>query len=204
MNWTALSPRLSNWRTVMTVSDPFTPAQTILSIPFLASGAIFDITGTYRYSLWRIWSRNHPRIAFIMLNPSSAGARYNDPTIRRCIQFARFWGFGALEVVNLFAYRTADPRVLSRVSDPLGPDNDHFLARAVEQAHTVIAAWGARGALLKRDQAVLTLLARCARVYCLGLTKGGHPRHPLYVRNDVPFTTFKTEVLETRKLRHTY
>lgn len=155
-----------------------------------SSGAIFDMTGQYRYTLWRAWSDDSPHIIFIMLNPNTADAQRNDPTIRRCIGFARAWGFGSLEVVNLFAYRTPDPRALSRIADPIGEDNDHFLAQAAARARYIVAAWGTKGALLNRDQAVLRLLSGQDRLYCLGRTKDGYPRHPLYVSRDVPLLAF--------------
>ena len=154
------------------------------------SGAIFDATDLYRYSLWRTWSIDYPRVAFIMLNPSIADAQHNDPTIRRCISFARAWGFGSLEVVNLFAYRTPDSRALSRVANPVGEDNDRFIVQAVWRARCVIIAWGAKGTLLNRDEVVLDLLAGQDRLYCLGRTKDGYPRHPLYVKGDASLLTF--------------
>src|SRR5437667_3282192 len=90
-------------------------------------GAIFDVNGLYRYSLWRAWSVYHPRIAFILLNPSTADEQKNDPTIRRCMGFARAWNFGSMEVVNLFAYMATDYRELFQVSDPVGAENNRFL-----------------------------------------------------------------------------
>lgn len=160
-----------------------------------SSGALFDMTGQYRYTLWRAWSSDSPCIVFIMLNPNAADAQRDDPTIRRSIGFARAWGFGSLEVVNLFAYRTPDPRVLSRIADPVGEDNDHFLIQAAARAHYIIAAWGTRGALLNRDRAVFRLLFEQDRLYCLGMTKDGYPRHPLYVRGDAPLLPFEKLVL---------
>ena len=96
-------------------------------------GAIFDINGRYRYSLWRAWSSYHPRIAFVLLNPSTADEQRNDPTIRRCIGFARAWNFGSMEVVNLFAYRTTDCRELLKIDDPVGEENNYYLIQAVER-----------------------------------------------------------------------
>lgn len=155
-----------------------------------SSGAVFDMMGQYRYALWRVWSGDSPRIAFIMLNPNTADAQRDDPTIRRCIGFARAWGFGSLEVVNLFAYRAPDPLVLSRIADPIGTDNNHFLEQAATRAHCIVVAWGTKSALLNRDQAVLRLLTGQDRLYCLGRTRDGYPRHPLYVRGDAPLLVF--------------
>src|SRR3989442_12314353 len=145
-------------------------------------GAIFDTSGRYRYALWRAWSAYHPRIAFILLNPSTADEQKNDPTIRRCMGFARTWQFGAVEVVNLFAYRATHARELLKVVDPVGKENNRFLMRAVERCSTVVVGWGARGTLLGRNREVLSLLTGRNDVYCLGTTSGGQPRNLLYVR----------------------
>ncbi len=146
-------------------------------------GATFDPTGRYRYTLWRSWDSSLPRLAFVMLNPSTADHRRDDPTIRRCIGFARDLGYGALVVVNLFAYRTPEPRELSRAARPIGPRNDHFLRAARRRAADTIVAWGAHGGLHDRDREVLALLSGPRRrpLLCLGTTARGHPRHPLYL-----------------------
>ncbi len=172
----------------MTQIDLTTNADNAQHYPIWSSGAIFDITRAYRYSLWRTWSIDHPRIVFIMLNPNTAGATYSDPTIRRCIQFARNWNYGSVEVVNLFAWCAPDPRALLHVADPIGPDNNHYLTQAISRAHNIVAAWGIYGSLLSRDHAVLDLLAAREQTYCLGLTKDGHPRHPLHVKGNVSLT----------------
>ncbi len=153
-------------------------------------GAIFDINGRYRYSLWRAWSSYHPRIAFVLLNPSTADEQRNDPTIRRCIGFARAWNFGSMEVVNLFAYRTTDCRELLKIDDPVGEENNYFLIQAVERCSTVVVGWGTRGTLLARDLQVLSLIAGRKDVHCLGITKNGQPRHPLYVKGDTSLVPF--------------
>ena len=150
-------------------------------------GAIFDANGKYRYSLWRSWSAYHPRIVFVLLNPSTADEQKNDPTIRRCMGFARAWKFGSMEVVNLFAYRATDYRELFKASDPVGAENNRFLMQAVERCSTVVLGWGTRGTLLGRDRQVMSLLAGRNDLYCLGITKDGQPRHPLYVKgNSLP------------------
>ena len=157
-------------------------------------GAVFDINGRYRYSLWRAWSAYHPRIAFILLNPSTADEQRNAPTIRRCMGFARAWNFGSVEVVNLFAYRARDCRELLKKDDPVGEENNYYLIQAVERCSTVVVGWGTRGTLLGRDGKVLSLLADTKDVFCLGITKDGQPRHPLYVKGDtslVPFCACK-------------
>lgn len=161
-----------------------------IDVASIACGAKFDTSGRYRYALWRAWSANYPRIAFILLNPSTADEQRNDPTIRRCMGFARAWQFGSVEVVNLFAYRATDGRELLKVVDPVGEENNRFLMQAVERCSTVVVGWGSRGTLLGRDREVISLLAGRKDVYCLGTTKGGHPRHPLYVRGDTVLEHF--------------
>lgn len=164
-------------------------------------GALFDATGRYRYRLWRTWDSALPRVAFVMLNPSTADHREDDPTIRRCIGFARQWGYGSLGVVNLFAYRTPSPVALARAVDPVGPDNDRHLRAVCGRARDVVVAWGVHGRLHGRDRAVVALLARRGRrdrgdrgqrapLLCLGTTRGGHPRHPLYLARDTRLRPF--------------
>ncbi len=148
-------------------------------------GARFDSTSLYRYSLWRKWSASAPRVAFVMLNPSTADATQDDPTIRRCVQFAKQWGYGSLEVVNLFAYRATHPHKLQQVNDPVGNDNDRTLLIAARRAAMLVMAWGNWGQLHGRDRAVLSLLASARPAYCLGITQSGQPRHPLYLRADI-------------------
>jgi hypothetical protein len=125
-----------------------------------------------------------------MLNPSAADAQRNDPTIARCIAFAYTWKFGSLEVVNLFAYRTSNPRELVNIDDPIGPENDGYLMQALERSSCIVAAWGTKGTLLGRDRQVLQILTCWRNVSCLGCTKGGHPRHPLYLKGDTPLAAF--------------
>ena len=151
--------------------------------------ATFDQSGCYRYYLTRSWNTNdHAErpVAFIMLNPSQADAKHDDPTIRACRQFAQRWGFNQLNIVNLFAYRATQPSTLKKTTDPIGPANDRFLIQTAETAHQVILAWGNWGQLLKRHQAVIELLD-CHRhkLYCLARNQSGQPRHPLYIKRTV-------------------
>jgi hypothetical protein len=144
-------------------------------------GAVIDESGDYRYALWRVWDPARPLLAFVMLNPSTADHRQNDPTIRRCIGFARGWGeAGGILVVNLFAYRSTDPKALRRAADPVGPENDAHLLLAADRCCRIVAAWGNGGEHLQRERAVLQLLAS-RPIFCLGTTSLGKPRHPLYV-----------------------
>lgn len=147
--------------------------------------------GVYRYSLARRWNEPMPERLpvldlWIMLNPSTADAEVDDPTIRRCIAFSRSWGADGLRVVNLFALRSTDPAALQRHPDPIGPKNDatlELLARASrELGGRVICAWGAHPMATERARIVRRLIGPAV---CLGTTKAGAPRHPLYVRGDV-------------------
>jgi hypothetical protein len=144
----------------------------------LRSSAKFSDCGHYRYSLIRIWDRSRPTILFIGLNPSTADAEKNDPTIRRCLGFAQEWNYGGLVVCNLFAYRSTDPRALRIVDDPIGPDNDAAIRQACGFAERIVVAWGIHGRLGGRNDEVLPMLRR---PYCLGVTFGGSPKHPLYL-----------------------
>lgn len=146
-------------------------------------GAIIDPTGTYRYSLWRIWNADLPKVLFVMLNPSTADADLDDPTIRRCIGFAKYWGYGSLEVVNLFAFRATNPDELKKCVDPIGIDNDIHIRRAAIQSEQIILAWGTKGNLLNRDKKVLDILYSF-RTYCIDVSKDNHPKHPLYLAAD--------------------
>lgn len=145
--------------------------------------------GRYRYSLTRQWGADPARRAvWIMLNPSTADATVDDPTVRRCLGFSRAWGCDSLEVVNLFALRATDPRELRTAVDPVGPENDGALRDAVDRGDLVVAAWGAHGVLHGRAAAVRAVFG--PEVRCLGVTKAGMPRHPLYVRSGTPLTAF--------------
>lgn len=144
--------------------------------------ATYDTTGAYRYRLSRVWDASRPRCLFAMLNPSTATALKLDPTVTRCVRFAQRWGFGALEVVNAFAYRATDPAVMKAHPDPVGPGNDDALLAAASAAQLVVAAWGVHAAHLGRGAQVRSLLSSAGTsVHYLRLTKDGHPGHPLYV-----------------------
>ena len=153
-------------------------------------GAVFDANDKYRYSLCREWSAYHPRIVFVMLNPSTADEQKNDPTIRRCMGFARAWKFGSMEVVNLFAYKATNFKDLFNVSDPVGAENNRFIMQALERCSTVVLGWGTRGTLRGRDRQVMSLLAGRNDLHCLGITKNGQPRHPLYVKGNACLVSF--------------
>lgn len=146
------------------------------------SEAVYSGCERYRYALTRVWEPEGKRLLFIMLNPSKATELANDPTIERCERRARMLGYGAFRVANLFALRETDPARLKRARRPVGPDNDTQLRDAVEWADDVLCAWGVHGVHRDRCTEVSALLFRCdATALVLGLTRDGHPRHPLYL-----------------------
>lgn len=137
--------------------------------------------GRYRYWLSRHWGPSMRAAVFVMLNPSKADAHKDDPTIRRCVKFARTWGYDALHVVNLYGYRATDPTVLKTVSQPIGPENDEHLIKAADlvRAHDgiLIAAWGNHATLARVEMG--TAMLGDAPLHCLGTTQSGAPKHPL-------------------------
>ena len=141
--------------------------------------ATADIRGEYRYTLTRVWDPALPMITFVLLNPSTADAVQLDPTLRRCVGFAKREGHGGMLILNLYAFRTKDPKVMMAATDPVGPDNDRVLAGVTG---TVVAGWGTNADAARVTRA----LALLPRLHALGFTKNGHPRHPLYVRADAP------------------
>jgi hypothetical protein len=141
----------------------------------------------YRYQLRRQWD-DGPLVAFIGLNPSTADETQDDPTIRRCIGFAKRWGYGGLIMANLFAFRATNPRVMrDAASAAVGPLNDAHLEAVYWESAMIVAAWGAGGSYRNRDREVARLLGT---MMALGFTKNGHPRHPLYVRADASLVEY--------------
>jgi len=136
--------------------------------------------GRYRYLLTRRWA-DGDLLTWIMLNPSTADANADDPTVRRCVGFARRWGYAGIAVANVFALRSPDPRLLSRHSDPVGPLNDEHLRRLVRASARIIAGWGAWPTATGRMRRLLGDLADESSLLSLGTTRAGHPRHPLYL-----------------------
>jgi hypothetical protein len=153
--------------------------------------AIFDDPAkrTYRYWLRRRWSSGSS-VLFIMLNPSISDESRDSRTLGRCCKFAQMWGFGALEVCNLFAFVDQRNNLVHRTPDPVGPKNDEFIAETVQKVTDsfgiVVAAWGCDGERRGRDEEVVHLVTAHADLWRIGpATRGGHPRHPLYLRADL-------------------
>ena len=141
--------------------------------------ATADIRGEYRYTRTRVWDAALAMITFVLLNPSTADAVQLDPTLRRCVGFAKREGYGGMVILNLYAFRTKDPRIMMAATDPVGPDNDRVLADVIG---TVVAGWGTNADPARVNRALELL----PRLHALGVTKDGHPRHPLYVPADAP------------------
>lgn len=159
----------------------------------LPSGADFSSDGVYRYRLWRVWEPG-PRLGFIGLNPSTACAEHDDPTIRKCVGFAKRLGFGGIEVCNLFALRSRWPRALGLAVDPVGPDNDSFLSKMAVRVAACVACWGNHGGLLGRDGVVEALLgSRRIQLKCLAVTAKGKPGHPLMLPYSAELADFTRE-----------
>ncbi|MBI1247126.1 DUF1643 domain-containing protein [bacterium] len=153
----------------------------------MEKSAHFSRCLNFRYSLSRVWDSSLPRIAILGLNPSTANEKYDDPTVRRCIGFAQSWGYGSIVLVNLFGLRSTSPLRLKIVDDPIGPQNDYWIQRECKDSDLVVVAWGNHGRLLNRDDEVLK---RLANPYCLGTTKVGCPRHPLYLASNTRLREF--------------
>lgn len=155
----------------------------------IARSAIISACGLYRYRLSRVWSEARAALPFVMLNPSTADADIDDPTIRRCMAFARRDDYGGIEVANLYALRATDPEALWQHPDPFGPENEGHLRdvalASVSYGTPVVCGWGAKGRDNTRAVRIMQLAG--ARLVCLGKTKKGLPRHPLYLRGDQPF-----------------
>lgn len=158
----------------------------------IGSSALISNCGTYRYNLYRIWDYEKPLLNFIMLNPSTADGETDDPTIRKCIAWAKALGFGGLVVTNLFAYRSTDPKNLSHAVNPIGSDNDEILIRIAKKAGMVICAWGNSGKLFVRGIYVKRLLQREGiKLYALKISNEGYPCHPLYLSYDLKPQEYK-------------
>jgi len=159
----------------------------------IEKGAIFSKCQLYRYMLWRIWDTDRSDLMIVGLNPSTADAQKDDPTIRRCIQFARDLGFGGVYIANLFAYKATLPSNLFKATDPVGPLNNFFLSEFKNLVSTVLVAWGNHGVFLEQNQRVLKLFEN---PYCLKINKSGEPAHPLYLK--------KSETLKHYPLSHDF
>lgn len=160
------------------------------------AGAVFSSADRrYRYGLWRSWDSKLPTVNVIGLNPSTADETEDDPTIRRCVGFAKREGCGTLVMTNLFALRSTDPKLLRTSFSPVGPDNDDYIFSAARGCELVIAAWGADPVAVNRAPVVVERLREARApwltpVWCLGTTKSGAPKHPLYLAKTTPLKVY--------------
>ena len=160
-----------------------------MSRRYVNSSAEISDDGIYRYRLDRRWGQGLAGVLWVMLNPSTADAAVDDPTIRRCVSFADRWGFDRTTIVNLYAYRATSPAVLLDVSDPVGPENANVIREVIgRHVGPIVFAWGASVEKIAYKRGRLNPAFWChddQRPMALGYTKTGHPRHPLYVPADV-------------------
>jgi hypothetical protein len=135
----------------------------------------------YRFALWRTWDANAGRVMFIGLNPSTADETTDDPTLVRCMNFARYWGYGGVCMGNLFAFRATQPESMKAAAEPVGRRNDYWLRKLAGESDLVVAAWGNDGDYLNRSHTVRGIVPS---LYCFKLNGSGEPAHPLYQRAD--------------------
>ena len=155
---------------------------------FSKSGAVFSDCRKFRYALWRMWDEDKPLVMIIGLNPSTADEKVNDPTIIRCISFARSWGYGGVCVVNLFGFRATAPSELKAYHAPIGRYNDEWVREIAKDSALKVAAWGNHGKFLNRSDDFLLSLDK---LHCIQMNKSGEPSHPLYLKAElkpVPMT----------------
>lgn len=152
--------------------------------------AVFSTDMLYRYALRRQLGNSRLRCVFVMLNPSTANEWEDDPTIRKCRGFARSLGCGVLDVVNLYAFRSTDPRQLWKAHDPIGPDNDAHIDSVCTpnpfNPPVIICAWGAHAGEARAADVAARLSRRGVALHALGFTKKGQPRHPLMLAYSTP------------------
>lgn len=161
---------------------------------YLENDAVISDCKQYRYLLRRTWNFERPRCLFVMLNPSTADATIDDPTIRSCVQIANGAGYGSFEVVNLFAWRATEPDALllpAVVPIAVGPNNDGTIRSAINRCDMVICAWGDHKAAAKRSRSVVEIIrSERPAAFCLGKTKAREPKHPLYIKTGTPLEAY--------------
>ncbi len=148
----------------------------------LKTDAIFSVCRKYRYALWRSWDESKPYVMIIGLNPSTADETKDDPTITRCINFAKSWGYGGVCVTNLFAYRATVPSDMKASNEPIGTENDAWLYKLAKEAAIIVAAWGNDGSYLNRSGAILGAQLKLPRIK---MNMPGEPVQSLYLKADL-------------------
>jgi hypothetical protein len=153
-----------------------------IQVATLKKDAKLSVCRKYRYSLWRVWDQSKSHVMFIGLNPSTADETADDPTLIRCMNYARSWGYGGVYMANLFAFRATDPEVMFAANNPIGKYNDRWLVELSQKAGLVVAAWGNSGSFMRRSNEVKQLLSN---LHCLKMNKSGEPAHPLYQKTSL-------------------
>ena len=149
---------------------------------YVSQKARFSSCSLYRYSLERSWEEGKGRVLFIGLNPSTADHKRDDPTIRRCVGFAKSWGYQSMEIVNLFAFRATYPKDLKAASNPIGKQNDIWISNAEKRSDLIIVCWGS--ITMGRDRAA-DLVKKLKYPHCLKINQTREPAHPLYMKADL-------------------
>tara|TARA_Y100001970_G_scaffold277689_1_gene382283 strand:- start:468 stop:947 length:480 start_codon:yes stop_codon:yes gene_type:complete len=149
---------------------------------FIDSGAKFSNCRKYRYTLWRTWDDSKPKVMFLGLNPSTADEVNNDPTVTRCINYAKVWGYGGMFMMNIFAFRTTYPVELKKAKNPIGKDNDKWIKEISLSVDKSIGAWGNDGKFLDRSKSIKNIVKN---LHCLKVNSSGEPAHPLYLKADL-------------------
>ncbi len=159
--------------------------QTEIPCDIVTRGAVMSPCETYRYKLWRIWDTQKPAVLFIMLNPSTADGKEDDATVRRCINFAKAWGYGGLYIGNLYGYRTKSPKILWAANnnkiDIVGPRNNEYIAEMARHASIIIYAWGTHGIGAFHQREKIKQFIGDKTPHCLYILGSGMPGHPLYL-----------------------
>ncbi|QOI90238.1 hypothetical protein QKU58_gp093 [Pyramimonas orientalis virus] len=150
----------------------------------MQKSAVISLDNLYRYQLSRIWDTTKPYIMFVMLNPSTADADVDDPTIRRVVNFCIAWGYGGVYVTNLYAFRSTDPKRLKDIVDPCGPENIQNIQNLINLVDKVVYAWGNT----KKEPEWLKKIVNIP--YCIDVSKKNIPKHPLYLRKNLELQIF--------------
>lgn len=156
--------------------------------------AVISQCGNYRYSLTRIWDEGLSICNFIMLNPSTANAQTDDPTIRKVVAYAKKWGFGGIMVTNLFAIRSSNRSRILYTADPIGPENDNYISTTARSYDPVICAWGTYGCYKNRSKVVINMLQNVGvKLYKIELCKNGEPGHLLFLPLNLKYSIIQSK-----------
>lgn len=160
---------------------------------YIKAGAEISDCGKYRWALWRFWDELKPVCVWVMLNPSTADAEEDDPTIRKCVGFSQRWGCGGIYVANIFSWRATDPKELKKVNDPIGHQTAWVLKLLSNRNYKyIVTAWGRNGELNGRGQAVQDLLLSAGlKPFSLGTCANGEPKHPLMLAYSTQLESIK-------------